>query len=101
MPRSADFRCVTSRSSRTIRPFCTRLSPQIVSSSVVFPQPVLPMRTAYSPVATLNDTLSREKAPARTVRSVMEIIAGPSDRSPLAEEPHDHQYGRGDGDHEQ
>src|SRR4051812_25756922 len=57
----------------------TRCRPQRASSSVLLPEPVLPIRTAYCPVATSKEMSWREKVPARTERlrtEIMVVLAG-------------------------
>src|SRR6476660_6241353 len=44
-------------------------SPQIASRIVVLPSPVLPIRTAYWPVETANETFDRRNEPERIVTS--------------------------------
>src|SRR5690349_2537914 len=58
-----------------MRPAITRLRPQIVSSSVVFPEPVLPINTTHCPAGTSNEMSLSWKPPARTVSFSRAIIS--------------------------
>src|SRR3569623_431631 len=73
MRRSPGRSEFTSRPARWIDPPALGRSPAMASSSVVLPQPLLPMSTAYSPPGTANELPDRANFPCRTERLKISI----------------------------